>query len=111
MEFRRPWRVPDELVALQRPGACTDALRNAMVQLLEIVEARKRFAGTLSGLDLHYVLGEGHPLLGRRMPDFDLIMAAGEVRVVGLLHRGRPVLIDFGESVGIDIRPGPSGFS
>jgi len=90
---------------LQRPGARIDALRNAMAELLEIDEARKRFAGMLSGLDLRYDLGEGHPLLGRRMPDLDLVTAAGEVRVFSLLHRARPALIQFGAMDVIDTTP------
>jgi 2-polyprenyl-6-methoxyphenol hydroxylase-like FAD-dependent oxidoreductase len=89
---------------LQRPGARIDAVRTAMAELLEIDEARKRFAGKLSGLDLRYDLGEGHPLLGRRMPDLDLATASGKVRVFSLLHRARPVLIRFGAG-GIDIAP------
>ena len=85
---------------LQRPGARIAAVRNAMAELLGIDEARKRFAGMLSGLDLRYDLGEGHPLLGRRMPDLDLVTRAGPVRVFELLHRARPVLIRFRRSGG-----------
>jgi 3-(3-hydroxy-phenyl)propionate hydroxylase len=29
-----------------------------------------------SGLDIHYEFGEGHPLLGRRMPDLDVDTAS-----------------------------------
>lgn len=91
--------------ALQRPGARIDAVRQAMAELLGIDEARKRFAGTLSGLDLHYDLGDDHPLLGRRMPDLDLMTADGEVRAFGLLHQARPVLIHFGAVGEIDLTP------
>ena len=49
-------------------------------------EPRRRFAAEMSGLDIHYDLGEGHPLLGRRMPDLDLVTASGPVRVFTLLH-------------------------
>jgi 2-polyprenyl-6-methoxyphenol hydroxylase-like FAD-dependent oxidoreductase len=90
---------------LQRPGARIDAVRNAMADLLAIDEARKRFAGMLSGLDLRYDLGEGHPLLGRRMPDLDLVTAAGDVRVFSLLHQALPMLIQFGAAGSIDIAP------
>ena len=55
-------------------------------------EPRRRFAGMMSGLDIHYDLGEGHPLLGRRMPDLDLVTADGPLRVFTLLHGARPVL-------------------
>jgi hypothetical protein len=59
----------------------------------------------LSGLDIHYDLGEGHPLLGRRMPDLDLVTADGSLRVFVLLHNARPVLLNFAEPGGLDITP------
>ncbi len=68
-------------------------------------EPRKRFAGMMSGLDIHYDLGEGHPLLGRRMPDLDLVTANGPLRVFALLHEARPVLLNLGELGGFDITP------
>jgi 3-(3-hydroxy-phenyl)propionate hydroxylase len=58
-----------------------------------------------SGLDIHYGLGEGHPLLGRRLPDLDLVTADGPLRVFALLHDARPVLLNLGEPGGIDITP------
>jgi hypothetical protein len=57
----------------------------------------------MSGLDIHYDLGEGHPLLGRRMPDLDLNTANGPLRVFTLLHDARPMLLNFGEPGGFDI--------
>ena len=68
-------------------------------------EPRKRMAGRLSGLDIHYDLGEGHPLLGRRMPDLDVVTADGPLRVFSLLHDARPVLLNFGEPGGVDVTP------
>ena len=68
-------------------------------------EPRKRFAAMMSGLDIHYDLGEGHPLLGRRMPDLDLVTADGPLRVFTLLHDARPVLLNLGEPGGLDITP------
>jgi hypothetical protein len=59
----------------------------------------------MSGLDVHYDLGEGHPLLGRRMPDLDLVTANGPLRVFTLLHDARPVLLNLGEPGGFDITP------
>jgi hypothetical protein len=59
----------------------------------------------MSGLDVHYDLGEGHPLLGRRMPDLDLATAGGPLRVFTLLHDARPVLLNLGEPGGLDIAP------
>jgi 2-polyprenyl-6-methoxyphenol hydroxylase-like FAD-dependent oxidoreductase len=92
-------------VALRRPDERTKALRDTMSELLSMDEPRKRFAGMLSGLDIHYDLGEGHPLLGRRMPDLDLVTGNGPLRVFTLLHDARPVLINLGEPGGFDITP------
>jgi hypothetical protein len=68
-------------------------------------EPRKRLAGIISGLDIHYDLGEGHPLLGRRMPDLDLITADGPLRVFELLHGARPLLLNLGQPGDFDIAP------
>jgi hypothetical protein len=74
-------------------------------ELAILDEPRKRLAGVISGLDIHYDLGEGHPLLGRRIPDLDLITADGPLRVFALLHDARPLLFNFGEPGGFDITP------
>jgi aromatic ring hydroxylase-like protein len=74
-------------------------------ELLSMDEPRTRFAARMSGLDVHYDLGQGHPLLGRRIPDFDLVTASGPLRVFNLLHDARPVLLNFGEPRGFDIAP------
>jgi 3-(3-hydroxy-phenyl)propionate hydroxylase len=92
-------------VALLRTDDRTEALRDAVSELLGIDEPRKRFAATMSGLDIHYHLGEGHPLLGRRMPDLDLRTANGPLRFFTLLHDARPVLLNLGEPGGFDITP------
>ena len=76
-----------------------------MTELLGMDEPRKRIAAMLCGLDVHYDLGEGHPLLGRRMPDLDLLTADGPLRVFTLLHDARPVLLNLGEPGGFDITP------
>jgi len=82
---------------LTRSDARTDALRNTMTELLTMDEPRRRFAAMICGLDVQYDLGEGHPLLGRRMPDLELLTADGPVRVFTLLHDARPVLLALGE--------------
>ncbi len=90
-------------VALQRPDDRTEALRGTISELLGMDEPRKRFAAMQSGLDIHYDLGEGHPLLGRRMPDLDLVTANGPLRVFTLLHKARPVLLNLDEPGGFDM--------
>jgi 2-polyprenyl-6-methoxyphenol hydroxylase-like FAD-dependent oxidoreductase len=91
--------------ALLRVDERVEALRESVSELLSMDEPRKRFAAMLSGLDIHYDLGEGHPLLGRRMPDLDLVAADGPLRVFTLLHDARPVLVNLGEPAGLDITP------
>ena len=83
----------------------TEALRETLSELLVMDEPRKRVAGMMSGLDIHYDLGEGHPLVGRRMPDLDLVTANGPLRVLTLLHDARPVLLNLGEAGGFDVTP------
>jgi 2-polyprenyl-6-methoxyphenol hydroxylase-like FAD-dependent oxidoreductase len=92
-------------VALRRPDERTKALRDTMAELLNMNEPRKQFAAMMSGLDIHYDLGEGHPLLGRRMPDLELVTAKGSLRVFTVLHDARPVLLNLGEPGGFDITP------
>ena len=82
-------------VALLRSGdARLDALREVVTDLLSTDEPRTRYAARMSGLDIRYPLGDGHPLLGRRMPDVDLDTADGPRRMYSLLHDARPVLLD-----------------
>jgi hypothetical protein len=89
-----------------RFAAQTNALRDTIAELISMDEPRKRYAAMLSGLNIHYdLLGEGHPLLGRRMPDLDLVTADAPLRVFTLLHDARPELLNLGEPGGIDITP------
>ena len=91
--------------ALLRSDPRMDALRDTLSELLTMDEPRKRIAGMISGLDIHYDLGEGHPLVGRRIPDLDLVTGDGPQRVFSLLHGARPVLLNFGEPGDCDIAP------
>jgi 3-(3-hydroxy-phenyl)propionate hydroxylase len=92
-------------VALRREDERTGALREVVTKLLGMNEPRRRFAAMMSGLDVHYDIGDGHPLVGRRMPDLDLVDADGPLRVYSLLHDARPVLLNLGEPGGIEIAP------
>jgi 3-(3-hydroxy-phenyl)propionate hydroxylase len=93
------------LGALQRRDDRMEALVDVVSELASMDEPRKRLVGIRSGLDIHYDLGEGHSLLGRRMPDLDLVTADGPLRVFELLHDARPVLLNLGEPGGFDITP------
>ncbi len=88
---------------LQRPDDRMKALLDVVSELASMDEPRKRLARIVSGLDIHYDLGEGHPLLGRRMPDLDLVTADGPARVFELLHDAKPVLLNLGQPGGIVI--------
>jgi 3-(3-hydroxy-phenyl)propionate hydroxylase len=106
----RVLRLTMAQTALGRGDDRTEALRERVTELLRMDEPRKRYAAMMSGLDVHYDLGEGHPLLGRRMPDLDLITTKGgttnaTLRVFTLLHNARPVLLNLGEPGGFDITP------
>jgi len=92
-------------VALSRPDDRHQALRDTMTELLSMDEPRRRIAAMLSGLDIRYDLGEGHALLGRRMPDLDLHTGNGPIRMFSLLHDARPVLLSLGQPGGFDISP------
>jgi 3-(3-hydroxy-phenyl)propionate hydroxylase len=92
-------------VALSNSDERHMALRDTLYELLRMDEPRRHIAAMISGLDVHYDLGEGHPLLGRRMPDLDLQTADGATRVFTLLHEGKPVLIDLTGAGGFDMSP------
>lgn len=92
-------------VALHREDARTLAARDILGDLLRMDEPRKHIAGMMSGLDIRYDLGDGHPLLGRRMPDLELVIANGQQRVFGFLHRARGVLLNFGALTESDVAP------
>jgi 3-(3-hydroxy-phenyl)propionate hydroxylase len=81
------------------------AVVEVMSEVAKMDEPRKYLAGLVHGLDIHYDLGEGHPLLGRRVPDLDLVASGGPVRVFELMHGAKPVLLNFGEPGALEITP------
>jgi hypothetical protein len=91
--------------ALDRGDERIGAVRESLSELLQMAEPRRRYAAMMAGLDIHYDLGEGHPLLGRRMPDLDLVTAGGAQRVFALLHDARPVLLNIGAAGTFEIAP------
>jgi 3-(3-hydroxy-phenyl)propionate hydroxylase len=91
--------------ALRRTDERTKALGEYVSEFLRSDAVRKQMAAEMSGLDVHYDFGVGHPLLGRRMPDLDLITAEGSLRVFTLLRNARPVLLNLGEPGGFGIAP------
>jgi 2-polyprenyl-6-methoxyphenol hydroxylase-like FAD-dependent oxidoreductase len=92
-------------VALATPGEHHQALRDTVAQLLAMDEPRQSIAGMMSALDVRYDLGEGHQLLGRRVPDLDLETADGPMRAFELLHDARPVVLDLTGAGRVDVAP------
>ena len=93
------------LTALARRDDRTDALHAVIAEALDVDDARKRVAGRVSGLDIRYDIGEGHPLLGRRMPDLDLVTAGGPLRLFTLLHEAWPIVLNLHAPGALDITP------
>jgi 2-polyprenyl-6-methoxyphenol hydroxylase-like FAD-dependent oxidoreductase len=93
------------LSLLQRGDERTKALVGLVAELAVMDEPRKQLTGILSGLDIHYDVGDGHPLLGRRIPDLDIVTADGPLRVFTLLHEAKPALLNLGEPGSVDITP------
>ncbi|HSI03561.1 MAG: FAD-dependent monooxygenase [Myxococcota bacterium] len=91
--------------ALDRGDEASIAAGEFVADLVRMDEPRKRYAAMASGLDIHYDLGSGHPLLGRRMPDLDIETEAGPTRVFTLLHAAQPLLLDLGKPGAVDITP------
>ncbi|HEY0155193.1 MAG TPA: FAD-dependent monooxygenase [Longimicrobium sp.] len=90
-------------IALLRADERSKAARETVAELLSMEEPRRRMAAEMSGLGIRYELGDGHPLLGRRIPDLDLVTRDGPLRVFTLLHEARPVLLNLGVPGAFDI--------
>ena len=91
--------------ALTRSDPRIDAVRDILAELLTMDEPRRRLVAMVTGLDIRYDLGDGHPLVGRRMPDLDLATSSGPQRVFDHLHDARGVLLNLGEPEGFDVTP------
>jgi hypothetical protein len=101
----RSLRYTMALNAISRVDPRTEALRDTVAEVTVMEEPRKHLGALQSGLDIHYDLGDGHPLLGRRMPDLDLATADGQTRVFEQMHDARPLFLNFGEPATFDIDP------
>ncbi|MCA1394041.1 FAD-dependent monooxygenase [Bradyrhizobium sp. IC3123] len=92
-----------QIALLRRGDDGRKAAREVIAELLAMDEPRQRLGAMMSGLDIAYDLGEGHALLGRRMPDLDLVAGGQKLRLFTLLHGARGVLLNFGQPGGLDI--------
>ena len=82
-------------VAVRRVDDRSKALSAFVGEWLKTDEVRKRFAGEMSGLAIHYDLGGDHPLVGWRMPDLEITTDKGRVRIFELLRNAHWVQIHF----------------
>jgi len=80
----------------QKADPRQEALRDLLDEVLRSDDSGAPIAALITGLDVTYDLGAGHPLLGRRMPDLDVTTTEGAVRVFELLHHAKPLLLEFG---------------
>lgn len=94
-----------QIALLRRGDDGLKAAREAVADLLAIDAPRRRYGAMMSGLDISYDLGEGHALLGRRMPDLDLLVDGQPRRLFTLLHGARGVLLNIGERGGVEAAP------
>ncbi|MCK1303531.1 FAD-dependent monooxygenase [Bradyrhizobium sp. 24] len=94
-----------QIALLRRGEDGLKAAREIFSELLGMDEPRKRFGAMMSGLDVHYDLGQGHALLGRRMPDLDLTVEGRPLRLFTLLRGARGLLFNFGEKNSFDTAP------
>ena len=79
-------------VALMRPTQSTCALEAVIRDLIETRDGATYFAERVWGISLRYDLGSGHPLVGRSVPDFELLDGT---KVGSLLREGKGLLLDF----------------
>jgi 2-polyprenyl-6-methoxyphenol hydroxylase-like FAD-dependent oxidoreductase len=70
----------------------SNTLQAIVRDLIETRDGATYFAERLWGVSLRYDLGEGHPLVGRSCPDFEL---EDGTRLGVLLRDGKGVLLDF----------------
>jgi 2-polyprenyl-6-methoxyphenol hydroxylase-like FAD-dependent oxidoreductase len=94
-----------QIALLRRGEDGLKAARDIVAELLAMDAPRQRFGAMMSGLDVHYDLGQGHALLGRRMPDLDLTIDGQPLRLFTLLHGARGLLLNFSKTGGLDIAP------
>ncbi|AYY12634.1 monooxygenase [Actinobacteria bacterium YIM 96077] len=83
-------------------GEEMDPMREVLAELLAYEEAQRLLVGMVTGLDIRYDVGDGdHPLLGKRLPDVELVGdfgAAGTANAFQFLHAGRGMVLDLADN-------------
>jgi 2-polyprenyl-6-methoxyphenol hydroxylase-like FAD-dependent oxidoreductase len=79
-------------VAIMRPNRSSRALEAIIRDLIATRDGATYFAERVWAVSLRYDLGDGHPLVGRSVPDFEL----ADGRKIGEFFRtGKGLLLDF----------------
>ncbi|MFC7587260.1 FAD-dependent monooxygenase [Nonomuraea antimicrobica] len=76
-------------VALMRPGAQVDALREVLAEVIELPEAHRHFTGLMDGTAVDYDPGSAHPSVGRFARDLELDLELDG----GPLREGRGLVV------------------
>lgn len=87
-------------VAIMRPSASSRALEAIIRDLIDTRDGASYFARRVWGIGLRYDLGNGHPLVGRSVPDFKLHDGS---RANEHLRAGRGILLDFGADAALEV--------
>jgi len=76
-------------------GPEVQPLRDVLTELIQYEPVSRHLAAMVSGLEIRYDVGGGrHPLLGRRMPNLELIGDDFKTSSTELLRGGRGLLLD-----------------
>ncbi|MDQ0008119.1 2-polyprenyl-6-methoxyphenol hydroxylase-like FAD-dependent oxidoreductase [Luteibacter jiangsuensis] len=93
-------------VAIMRPEPHARALNGIVRDLMKTRDGATYFAGKVWGLSTRYPLGDGHPLLGSSVPEFEF----EDGRTISdLMHDGRGVLLDFAGTASLERFAGEYG--
>ncbi|MFC0107563.1 FAD-dependent monooxygenase [Kibdelosporangium aridum] len=85
---------------LNLSGKSVEPLRTVMAEIFALPVAARHLSGMVSGFDIRYDMGGGHPLLGGRMADRELKLADGGTdQIARLLHGAKGVLITTSDEV------------
>jgi 2-polyprenyl-6-methoxyphenol hydroxylase-like FAD-dependent oxidoreductase len=79
-------------VALMRPGAQVEAMREVLSEVMELPDAKRHFTGMVEGTDVDYAPGSADPRVGRFAPQ--LTVSAGARPLAELVRDGRGLLAD-----------------
>jgi len=93
-------------VAVMRPSAEGRALQAIVRDLIATRDGATYFAGRVWGVNLRYDLGDGHPLVGRSVPDFRF---EDGTTIGERMRDGRGMLLDFTADTTLAAAAGEAG--